>query len=89
MGRRKGKVIVRVHAKSWQKYKVRLKELSSRRNVQSIKPSLVRPKRYITGTFEFDNRVDGINDNIFSYGMMSGILNAFCASIAEKCCQQW
>lgn len=75
MGRRKGKVIVRVHAKSWQKYKVRLKELSSRRNVQSIKPSLVRPKRYITGTFEFDNRVDGINDNIFSYGMMSGILN--------------
>ena len=53
MGRRKGKVIVRVHAKSWQKFKVRLKELSSRKNVQSIKPSLVRLKQYITGWMNY------------------------------------
>ena len=37
LGRRKGKVIIRVHAKSWQKFKDRLKELSSRKNVQSIR----------------------------------------------------
>ena len=53
MGRRKGKVIVRVHAKSWQKFKDRLKELSSRKNVQSIKPSLVRLKQYITGWMNY------------------------------------
>jgi group II intron reverse transcriptase/maturase len=53
MGKRKGKVIVRVHSKSWQKFKVRLKELSSRKNVQSIKPSLVRLKQYITGWMNY------------------------------------
>ena len=53
MGRRKGKVYVRVHAKSWKKFRMKLKELSSRKNVQCIKPSLVRLKQYITGWMNY------------------------------------
>ena len=53
MGRRKGKVYVRVNAKSWKKLRMKLKELSSRKNVQCIKPSLVRLKQYITGWMNY------------------------------------
>ena len=53
LGRRKGKVIVRVHAKSWRKFKDKLKTLASRKNVQSIKPSLKRLKLYIIGWMNY------------------------------------
>lgn len=42
-------IYVRVHPKSWKKFKSRLKELSSRRSCQSIKPSLGKIKVYARG----------------------------------------
>ena len=42
LGRNKSGIYVRVHAKSWEKFKSKLKELSSRKRCQSIKPSLER-----------------------------------------------
>ncbi len=53
MGRRKGKIYIRVHKKPWKKFKVRLKEMSSRKNVQTIKPSLKRLGQYITGWMNY------------------------------------
>ncbi|RGO87827.1 hypothetical protein DXB04_00030 [Enterocloster bolteae] len=35
-------IYVRIHGKSWKKMKSKLKELSSRRSVQSIRPALAR-----------------------------------------------
>jgi len=42
LGRNGGGIYIRVHPKSWKKFKSRLKDLSSRRNVQSIKPALAK-----------------------------------------------
>jgi group II intron reverse transcriptase/maturase len=53
MGRRKGKIYIRVHAESWRKFKKKLKSLSSRKNVQSIKPALLRLKQYTTGWMNY------------------------------------
>lgn len=53
MGRRKGVIYIRAHAKSWKKFKARLRELTSRKNVQSVKPALVRLKQYITGWMNY------------------------------------
>ena len=44
LGRNGKGIYVRVHPKSWKKFKSRLKELSSRKRCQSIKPSLEKIK---------------------------------------------
>ena len=49
LGRNKSGIYVRVHSKSWEKFKSKLKELSSRKRCQSIKPSLERIKVYARG----------------------------------------
>lgn len=53
MGRRKGKIFIRVHGKSWKRFKARLKEMTSRKNVQTVKPALKRLKQYITGWMNY------------------------------------
>ena len=46
-------IYVRVHPKSWKKFKARLKELSSRRSVQSIRPSLAKIREYSRGWLNY------------------------------------
>jgi len=46
-------IYVRVHPKSWKKFKARLKELSSRRSVQSIRPSLAKIREYARGWLNY------------------------------------
>ena len=53
MGRNKSGIYVRVHAKSWEKFKSKLKELSSRKRCQSIRPSLERIKVYARGWLNY------------------------------------
>ena len=53
LGRNKSGIYVRVHAKSWEKFKSKLKELSSRKRCQSIKPSLERIKVYARGWLNY------------------------------------
>ena len=53
LGRNKSGIYVRVHAKSWEKFKSKLKELSSRKCCQSIKPSLERIKVYARGWLNY------------------------------------
>lgn len=53
LGKNRKGVYVRVHAESWRKMKSRLKELSSRSSVQSIRPSLARIKVYIRGWLNY------------------------------------
>ena len=58
---------VRVHSKSWKKFKSRLKELSSRKRCQSIKPSLEKIKVYARGWLNYygiasmKSNIDDIN----------------------------
>lgn len=66
--RRNGKgIYVWVHPKSWKKFKSRLKELSSRKRCQSIKPSLEKIKVYARGWLNYygiasmKNNIDDIN----------------------------
>jgi len=60
-------IYVRVHAKSWKKMKSKLKELSSRRTIQSIRPSLEKIKEYMRGWLNYygiadmKNRIDDLN----------------------------
>lgn len=60
-------IYVRVHVKSWQKMKSKLKELSSRRSVQSIRPSLEKIKVFMRGWLNYygiadmKNRMDDLN----------------------------
>ena len=67
LGRNGSGIYVRVHPKSWKKFKLRLKELSSRRSVQSIKPSLEKIKVYARGWLNYygiasmKNNIDDIN----------------------------
>ena len=67
MGRSGGGIYVRVHPKSWKKFKSRLKDLSSRRSVQSIKPSLEKIKVYARGWLNYygiasmKNNIEDIN----------------------------
>ena len=49
LGRNGSGIYVRVHPKSWKKFKSKLKDLSSRKSVQSIKPSLEKIKVYARG----------------------------------------
>lgn len=67
LGRNGGGIFIKVHPKSWKKFKSTLKSLSSRRSVQSIKPALYRIKVYARGWLNYygiasmKNRVDEIN----------------------------
>lgn len=49
----KSGVYVRVNSKSWEKFKSRLKELSSRKHCQSVKPSLEIIKVYARGWLNY------------------------------------
>ena len=67
LGRNGKGIYVRVHPKSWKKFKSRLKELSSRKRCQSIKPSLKKIKVYARGWINYygiasmKNNIDEIN----------------------------
>ena len=67
LGRNGKGIYVRVHPKSWKKFKSRLKELSSRKRCQSIKPSLEKIKVYARGWLNYygiasmKNNIDDIN----------------------------
>jgi len=67
LGRNGNGIYVRVHPKSWKKFKSKLKELSSRRSVQSIRPALEKIKVYARGWLNYygiasmKNPVDEIN----------------------------
>ena len=53
LGRNGKGIYVRVHPKSWEKFKTTLRELSSRRRCQSIRPSLERIKVYARGWLNY------------------------------------
>ena len=53
LGRNGDGIYIRVHSKSWKKMKQRLKDLSSRRRVQSIIPSLKRIEIYMRGWLNY------------------------------------
>ena len=53
LGRNGKGIYVRVHSKTWKKFKSRLKELSSRKRCQSIKPSLEKIKVYARGWLNY------------------------------------
>jgi group II intron reverse transcriptase/maturase len=53
LGRNGKGIYVRVHPKSWRKFKSKLKELSSRRSVQSIRPALAKIKVYARGWLNY------------------------------------
>ena len=67
LGRNGKGTYVRVHSKSWKKFKSRLKELSSRKRCQSIKPNLEKIKVYARGWLNYygiasmKNNIDEIN----------------------------
>ena len=67
LGRNGNGIYVRVHPKSWKKFKSKLKALSSRRSVQSIKPSLEKIKVYARGWLNYygiasmKSNIDDIN----------------------------
>ena len=67
LGRNGSGVFVRVHPKSLKKFKSKLKDLSSRKSVQSIKPSLEKIKVYARGWLNYygiasmKNNIDEIN----------------------------
>ena len=67
LGRNGAGIYVRVHPKSWEKLKATLRELSSRRRCQSIRPSLERIKVYARGWLNYygiasmKNNLDDIN----------------------------
>ena len=62
LGRTGKGIYVRVHSKSWKKMKSRLKELSSRRTVQSIRPSLKKIKVYMRGWLNYYGVADMKNN---------------------------
>ena len=67
LGRNGGGIFIKVHPKSWKKFKRNLKRLSSRRNVQSIKPALEKITKYARGWMNYygvasmKNRIDEVN----------------------------
>ena len=67
LGRNGVGIYIRVHPKSWEKFKSRLKELSSRKRVQRIKPTLEEIKVYARGWFNhyaiasMKNPIDDVN----------------------------
>ena len=67
LGRNGAGIYVRVHPKSWEKFKSTLRELSSRRRCQRIRPSLERIKVYARGWLNYygiasmKNNLDDLN----------------------------
>lgn len=67
LGRNGGGIYIRVHPKSWNKFKSKLKDLSSRRSVENIKASLARIKVYARGWLNYygiasmKNNIEDIN----------------------------
>jgi group II intron reverse transcriptase/maturase len=67
LGRNGGGIYVRVHPKSMKKFKDRLREYSSRRRCQSIRPSLIKIKVYARGWMNYygiasmKNAIDDLN----------------------------
>lgn len=67
LGRNGGGIYIRVHPKSWNKFKSKLKDLSSRKSVQNIKASLARIKVYARGWLNYygiasmKNNIEDIN----------------------------
>ena len=53
LGKNKNGIFIRVHAKSWAKMKAKLKDLSSRRNVQNIRASMKRIEVYARGWLNY------------------------------------
>ena len=53
LGRNGAGIYVRVHPKSWEKFKTTLRELTSRRRCQRIRPSLERIKVYARGWLNY------------------------------------
>ena len=62
LGRNAKGVYIRVHSKSWKKMKSKLKDLSSRRSVQSLKPALERIKVYMRGWLNYYKVADMKNN---------------------------
>ncbi len=62
LGRNGKGIYVRVDSKSWKKMKSRLKELSSRRSAQSIRPSLGKIKVYMRGWLNYYGVADMKNN---------------------------
>lgn len=62
LGRNGKGIYVRVHPKSWEKMKSRLKELTSRRSVKSIRPSLEKIKVYMRGWLNYYGVADMKNN---------------------------
>ena len=71
MGRNGSEIFIRVHPKSWKKMKQRLKDLSSRRRVQSIIPSLKKIEVYMRGWLNYysvasmKNGIDELNSWLY------------------------
>ena len=63
LGRNAKGTYIRVHPKSWKKMKSKLKDLSSRRSVQSLKPALEKIKVYMRGWLNY-YRVADMKKNI-------------------------
>jgi len=67
LGRNGGGIYIRVHPKSWKKFKSKLKDLSSRRNVQSVRPALAKITVYARGWLNYygiasmKNPIDELN----------------------------
>lgn len=64
-------IYIRVHEKSWKKMKSKLKELSSRRSCQSIRPALEKIKVFMRGWLNYygvadmKNRIDDLNSWLY------------------------
>ena len=77
LGRNGSGIFIRVHPKSWKKMKQRLKDLSSRRRVQSIIPSLKRIEIYMRGWLNYysvasmKNGIDELNKWLYHRIRMS------------------
>ena len=63
LGRNAKGTFIRVHPKSWKKMKSKLKDLSSRRFVQSLKPALEEIKVYMRGWLNY-YRIADMKNNI-------------------------
>ena len=64
-------IYIRVHGKSWKKMKSKLKELSSRRSCQSIRPSLEKIKVFMRGWLNYygiadmKNKMENLNSWLY------------------------
>ena len=88
LGRNRSGIYVRVHAKSWEKFKSKLKELSSRKRCQSIKPSLERIKVYARGWLNYYG-IASMKSNMNDIKRMALSQNTYvCMETMEMCANQ-